>query len=127
VRAYSEQAAERFPNVSFHSHISRLNSLDEVAQVQPERYDTILVLVPEFPDDPKLPDADTVSSAYLIDHHLQRVRPQRRAEVITEVYDRHRLDLLPAPLPAHALPLVSLITRVAIDAALAPAAAAVYE
>ncbi len=127
VRAYMSQLGEHFPNVAMNSHLSRLNSLDEVAQSRPERYDTILLLVPEFPTDPQLPDADTVTTSYLIDHHLQAVCPNHRIEVITELYAPHRLALLPPRFAARALTLPSLISRIAIEAALAPAAAAVYE
>ncbi len=126
VQAYLAQLAGRLDRLTVTARLARLTGLDELAELRPQDYDIVLVLVPELAEDPRQPDADAVMNAHLVDRTLQELAPDHATEVVAELYDAGRVTLLPPSVAARALVTPALITHLMVQAALLPVAASVY-
>lgn len=119
--------AQRLDNLSVSAVQSGLNTIDEVHQIEAERFDNITLLSPEFIQDPLLSDAETVMAFVLINRYLQEVAPERDTAFLAELNDEDNQPLLQLNRPADILITQEIVSHLLSQVSVRRALAWVYE
>lgn len=127
VRSQLRPLESRLDNVEIAAIQSGLNSIDEVRQIEAERFDNITLLSPEFIKDPLLSDAETVMAFVLLDRYLQEAAPDADIAFLAELNDEDNQPLLRLSRPADILITQEIVSHLLSQVAVRRALAWVYE
>lgn len=127
VLAQLRSLASRLENITVDAVQSGLNSVDEVRKVGAEAFDNIVLLSPEFIQDPLLSDAETVMAFVLINRYLKDAAPDYDVAFLAELNDEDNQPLLQLNRPADILITQEIVSHLLSQVSVRRALAWVYE